>query len=270
MNDLRRCPDCGHPNPPGATACEACNFPLTDAVGAGAAPPAPAEGGPGEPDHRASPGGAPPPMMLRAMRPIRPRRPRPPGNQMATTLWLLFGTMCAIIVIFTAIRGYHENNTAVVEGSSENQQQRADSLRTVLARDSTNVDAHIALADVLYDTGNWSDAIVHYRAALARDSSRATTFVDLGVCYYNLSDSQQAEKLFKLALQRDPHQPVALFNLGIVAQRRGDHQAALQYFHRSMETSPPDEMRQPLMEAMQKSMDALGKKAPPIPEAGNR
>jgi len=258
MNDLRRCPDCGHPNPPGATACEACNFPLTGTPG-------PTAGG-GEPTEKDRAAPVDPPMVLRPMRPIRPRRPRPPGNQMATTLWLLFGTMCAIIVVFTAVRGFHENNTAVVEGSNENQQQRADSLRTVLAGDSTNVTAHIALADILYDTGNWSDAIVQYRAALARDSSRATTLVDLGVCYYNLSDSQEAEKLFKLALQRDPHQPVALFNLGIVAQRRGDHEAALQYFHRSMETSPPDEMRQPLMEAMQKSMEALGKKAPPIPE----
>lgn len=257
MNDLRRCPDCGHPNPPGATACEACNFPLT-----GTSSPTPGAREPSEP--------LGPPMVLRRMRPIRPRRPRPAGNQMSTTLWLLFGSMAAIIVIFTAVRGFHENNAAVVEGSSDDQQHRADSLRTVLAKDSTNVAAHIGLADVLYDTGNWSEAIVQYRAALARDSSRATTFVDLGVCYYNLSDSEQAEKLFKLALQRDPHQPVALFNLGIVAQRRGDHQTALQYFHRSMETSPPDEMRQPLMEAMQKSMEALGKKAPPIPEVGNR
>ena len=257
MNDLRRCPDCGHPNPPGATACENCNFPLTGTPGAvtGERKTAP----PTEPR-----------VVVRPMRPIRPRRPRPPGNQMATTLWLLFGTMAAIIVAFTAVRGFHENNSAPVEGSNENQQQRSDSLRTVLAKDSTNVSAHIGLADILYDTGNWSEAIVQYRAALARDSSRATTLVDLGVCYYNLSDSEQAENLFKLALQRDPHQPVALFNLGIVAQRRGDHQAALQYFHRSMETSPPEEMRQPLMEAMQRSMDALGKKAPPIPEASGR
>ena len=28
MPESKRCPDCGHENPPGSESCEACNFPL--------------------------------------------------------------------------------------------------------------------------------------------------------------------------------------------------------------------------------------------------
>ena len=95
------------------------------------------------------------------------------------------------------------------------------------------MDARIGLANILYNTSNWSEAIVHYRSAIRQDSSRATALVDLGVCYYNLGDAPDAERLFELALQRDPHQPVALFNLGIVSERRSDYAGAMKYFHRA-------------------------------------
>src|SRR5438477_5365540 len=49
------CPDCGHRNPPGATRCEQCNFPLTG-ISANDAPPPPVV--PAEP--MATPGRRPP------------------------------------------------------------------------------------------------------------------------------------------------------------------------------------------------------------------
>jgi len=186
---------------------------------------------------------------------------------MSLALWLLFGTFCALVVLFYAVKGYWKNNQPpVVEGSSEDQQKLAAQLHEALAKDSTNVEARIALANLLYDTGNWSDAIVQYRSATARDSTRVTAVVDLGVCYFNLGDTAEAEKLFRLALQRDPHQTVALFNLGILSQQRGDHKTALAYFHRALLSGPPEEMKPALMQAMQRSYDATGAKAPPLPQ----
>src|SRR5204862_117821 len=79
------------------------------------------------------------------------------------------------------------------------------------------------------------------------DSSLANPLVDLGVCYYNLGDSDEAERDFLLALQRDPHPPIALFNLGIVNERRENYVEAVKYFHRAMQSSPPEEMQQPLV-----------------------
>jgi cytochrome c-type biogenesis protein CcmH/NrfG len=262
MSDGITCPDCGSANPPGSVACAKCNFPLVP-TSAGAAAPAEAP--------------APKPAAAEARafdpgpRPVRRRRERPNAMEpVQMQLWLITGVAVVLGIVYFAAQGFWKSNVKPVEGAKPEQQQEADQARSVLAKDSTNLAARIELANVLYDTGNWSEAIIHYRAAVRLDPKRPTTLVDMGVCYYNLSQFAAAESLFQQALLLDPMQPVALFNLGIVAQRRGDHQAALQYFHRSMETSPPEEMRQPLMEAMQKSMDALGKKAPPIPEASGR
>jgi Flp pilus assembly protein TadD len=183
---------------------------------------------------------------------------------MSLALWLLFGTFCAAVVIVVAIQGYSKNNAVPVEGSSPEQQQTANQLRATLESDTANVEARIALGNLLYDTGNWSEAIVQYRSAVAHDSTRVTALVDLGVCYFNLSDAPDAERLFLLALARDPKQPVALFNLGIVTQQRGDHKAALDYFHRTLVAGPPAEMKAALMDAMKHSYDALGVKAQPL------
>src|SRR5262245_54058132 len=136
MPETRRCPDCGHENPPGLESCEACNFPL---AGLPAAPPAAPK--PGE--------RAEPELVIRPMRPLRPRRPAPPSNQ-ATTLWITFGSLCAIIVLFIALKANVERASQPVAGSSPEEQKHADELRATLEKDSTNVDARIELADILY------------------------------------------------------------------------------------------------------------------------
>ena len=245
MSETIRCPDCGHPNPPGSTSCSACHFPLVD-IGARD----PGEAAPAKPA---------------APRPARPRRPRPQSN-VALSLWLGVGAFLALLLVFIAVQANLERNNPPVEGSSPDQQEQANTFRAVLEKDSTDTHAHVGLADILFDTGNWSEAIIHYRAAVNRDSSLVTAIVDLGVCYYNLSRPDEAERLFLLALIRDPHQPFALFNLGIVYERRGEPEQALKYFHSSLESAPPENMKQALVEAMQRVVKQTGKSAPPLAE----
>jgi len=254
MPETMRCPDCGHENPPGSESCAACNFPL-----AGLPPPS------GVPAAGAALGDAQgePATARGPLRPFRPSRPPPASNQ-ALTLWLVFGTLCALIVLFIGLKANVERASVPVPGSSETDQRRADELRAALEKDSTDVEARIGLADILYNTANWPEAIVHYRSALRRDSTRTSALVDLGVCYYNLGDSNQAEQLFQLALQRDPHHPIALFNLGIVYEQREKYDLALQYFHRALESSPPEDLSQPIAQAMERVMKKLGKTAPPL------
>jgi tetratricopeptide (TPR) repeat protein len=260
MPDVIRCPDCGHENPPGSAACEACNFPLGDhPQEAPPAPPArPAAGAAADAEAPTTP--AAPPLRLR---PIRPRRPRPQSN-VALQLWLGVGAFLALLLVFIAFQANMERDKPQVEGSNQDQQKQADLFRAALAKDSTDVEARIGLADILFDTGNWSEAIVHYRSAIHRDSTRVGAIVDLGVCYYNLSQPDDAERLFQLGLARDPHHPFALFNLGIIQERRGDLAQALQYFHRALESAPPENMKPSILEAMQRVQKQTGKAAPPL------
>jgi len=248
MSETIRCPDCGHPNAPGSRECGACHFPLTEAVPAAPTPPAPPSAG--------APAVAP-------RRPVRPRRPRAQAN-VALSLWLGVGAFLALLLVLIAVQANLERTNPAVEGSSAEQQKQADALRAALARDSTDLRSRVGLADILFDTGNWSEAVIHYRSAVNRDSSLVTAIVDLGVCYYNLSMPDEAERMFRMALVRDPHQPFALFNLGIVQERRGDFALALESFHHALESAPPENMKQALVEAMQRVAPQTGKTAPPL------
>src|SRR5262245_25107186 len=245
MSDESRCPDCGRENVADAEFCAHCGFPL-------------------HPTPKPTTPVAPDPIVL-APRPRRPR-PRPPNE--ALSLWLVFGTIMAAVVVYVAVKANVDRYRAPVEGASAPQQESSDSLETVLEKDSTNVEAQVRLGDLLYDTANWSKAIVHYRAAVRRDSTLVNALVDLGVCYYSLGDGQEAERHFLLALQRDPHHPIALFNLGIVYETRKDLKHALEYYHRALQSGPPPEMKQALIEAMNRVQDKAGAKAPPLGGGG--
>jgi tetratricopeptide (TPR) repeat protein len=174
------------------------------------------------------------------------------------------GSFLALLLVLIAVQANLARNDPQVEGSSGEQQKAADGFRAALEKDSTDTRSRVGLADILFDTGNWAEAIVHYRSAVRQDSSLITAIVDLGVCYYNLSVPEEAERLFNLALAREPHQPFALFNLGIVHERRGDNKGALEFFHRALQASPPENMKPAVMEAMQRVVEAGGKPAPPL------
>jgi len=169
-----------------------------------------------------------------------------------------------ISIIYFAARGFWSTNAPPVEGAGPDQQHRADHARQALEQDSTNIEARIDLANVLYDTGNWSEAIVHYRSADRQDPRRSTVVVDLGVCYYNLGHFAAAESLFHHALSIEPEQVFALFNLGIVAESQERWDTALDFYHRAMRAGPPEGMRSALEQHMQAVMTRTGKKAPPL------
>jgi cytochrome c-type biogenesis protein CcmH/NrfG/ribosomal protein L37E len=261
-SDVNRCHDCGRENPADATECAQCGFPLREHAGESDTKPAASKA-----SGTISAGPGRPPTVPRDASVRRPRR-RPtranPVDQTSMQLWLIFGVVAAAVLIYFAVKSNVDRVSAPVEGSNPAQQILADSLLHELSHDSTDVATRVALADLLFDTGNWSDAIVHYRSAIAKDSSRTHAIVDLGVCYYNLGDPQQAERCFELALVRDPNQPIALFNMGIVYERRQDFRRALSYFHRALQAGPPDGMAQPLVEAIKRVQEQLGATAPPI------
>lgn len=254
------CPDCGHPNPADAASCANCNFPLrSEAPETPAADPSPAPR-----TEPAEPVEIPVPPRLARLRRKQGRK----GESVSLTIWLMTGALAAISLVVFGIRGAMQNRPqpAPVQGASPEQQQRADELHALVEQDSTNVEAQIRLADVLYDTGNWPDAIIHYRSAVRQDSAQYEAIVDLGVCYYNLGDTVEAERHFMLALAKVPNQTVALFNMGVLNERRENHEAALQYYHRALQTDPRDDVKQTIIEAIGRAQAATGKTAPPLPD----
>jgi cytochrome c-type biogenesis protein CcmH/NrfG len=272
MSQTVHCPDCGFDNPAGSTSCQRCNFPLVAPEADAPAAPAQAAASAAPPPAAASPASSQASdsteFVVPRVRPPRGRRMRRAGPEpQALSIWLMAAVVAVVVAIVIAVRGYKQTNPkSAIDGATQEQLKHADEFRAQLAQDSTDIQANIGLANVMFDTGNWSEAIIHYRAAIARDSTRATTFVDLGVCYYNLGDTDSAEKLFKLGLERDPQQPVALFNMGVVAERKGDNEKALKYFHQALDNHPPEGMNQSIMDAMKRVQTALGKTGGKLPE----
>jgi tetratricopeptide (TPR) repeat protein len=275
MPETIRCPDCGAANDATATACTRCNFPLAEggAPRAATAPdPAPAKAAAGEPAPAEPVAAEPTEATAKPFtfdpgpKPVRRRRPRSGAMQpVQVQLWLITAAAVVIAIVYFAAQGFWRSNVPPVEGARPDQQQRAELARQALERDSTNLEARVELANVLYDTGNWSEAIVHYRSAERLDPKRATVVVDLGVCYYNLGHFASAESLFHRALSLEPEQVFALFNLGIVAESREQWDAALDFYHRAMRAGPPEAMKPALEQHMQAVMTRTGKKAPPLP-----
>lgn len=253
-------------------SCEHCNYPLADEPTVSGSP---ASHGEPAPTSSTSVPSAPPvspekPLVVERPLPRRPRRQVGPFANQSLSLWLLFAVFAAGALIFEAVRANLTRTTQQVEGSSDSQQKLADQARDALAHDSTNVEAHIALGNVLFDTGNWAEAAEHYQVVLRRDSTRVAPMVDLGVCYYNLGQADQAERTFERALAHDPHQPVALFNLGIVNERRGNDLAALHYYHRALETGPADELKSTIVAAVQRMQEKTGRRPAPLPGGGGQ
>ncbi len=245
-DDTIRCNDCGYINPAGSTSCWRCNYPLVPATGA-----APS----------VAPSGAPP-ITPASVRPIRPRRPRP-QQPLQLQLWLVFGALAVLLVLYTAFQGFHKTNFQPVTGAKPEQQKLADEMQKRLGRDSLDVEARITLADLLYDTGNWQEAITHYTVAARLDPMRASTFVDMGVCWFNMGDRDKAEELFRTALEKQPNLAQALFNLGIVHEQKQDWAGAMGFYQRAIEANPPQQMQDALQQALQRVNARSAGSAPP-------
>jgi cytochrome c-type biogenesis protein CcmH/NrfG len=262
MPETIRCPSCGTENEPRAEACAQCNFPLAEKAPLAdkvLAPPAAvaveSEAAAAEPEFKFDPG----------PRPVRRQRERPDAMQpVQMQLWLFTGIAVILGIVYFAAQGFWRSNARPVEGAGPQQQQRADAARAALEKDSTNLMARVELANVLYDTGNWSEAIIHYKSAERLDPNRATIVVDMGVCYYNLGRFAVAESLFHHALALDPHEAVAMFNLGIIAETKGDWTEALKQYHRALQAGPPDPMKALLQQRIQAAMEKTGRTPPPL------
>lgn len=269
MTSELRCPSCGQTNDSGLVECANCSFPLH----LGTAEPA-------QPVQQAEPEPAPAPApepakpaqafdpTIRRIRPVRPRAPRSPQEALQVQLWLVLGGIAVLIVMYTAFKGFQKNNTPVqqqIAGASQEMDHAATMARSELAKDSTNVNARIMLANIMYDTANWSEAIIHYKSALRSEPNRVTTIVDLGVSYFNLGSNAEAKELFESALKLEANHPIALFNMGVVSESEEKYDVALSFYNRAMNAKDvPEGMKQGLPEAIKRTQDKKNGIASPM------
>jgi 4-amino-4-deoxy-L-arabinose transferase-like glycosyltransferase len=81
-------------------------------------------------------------------------------------------------------------------------------------------------------------AILHYRRAIRRNPMMEPAHVNLALLLIERGNFAEAERLARRAVELDPADPAAHTNLGIAVAQRGQPQAALNAFDRAIELAP--------------------------------
>jgi predicted negative regulator of RcsB-dependent stress response len=223
-----RCPDCGAPNPADGTLCFECQHPLV-------APEASAVMPRGERPQR--PGRVAPTVATLGYRPERDAGTNPPG-----WLWAIVGLVALVAVLVAAIQIANQAPPLVIPNATKPQLAQAESLASVLKKDSTSAEANVALGNLYYDTGNFGAAIPHYRTALRSDPSLTDVRVDMGVAYHNTDDVESARKTLEDAVAHSPDHAIAHFDLGVVYQTLGKKEEARAQYLKAKSLDHPPEM----------------------------
>lgn len=130
--------------------------------------------------------------------------------------------------------------------------------RSNLAEDPHNLAANIALANALFDSSQWQEAIHYYEVALQLDPHNADVITDMGTCYRNLGAADKALSAYERALKVDTTHQNALFNMGVVyGYDKKDYAKAIAAWNQLLHVAP----NHPKAAFVQESMKAFRSKA---------
>ncbi len=132
-----------------------------------------------------------------------------------------------------------EQTNTLEEAQAPYYQGLIEEYQTILARDSNNFAALVALGNAYFDSGNWKKAITMYEHALLIDPREADVRTDMGTAYRNLGLSERALAEYRLALKYEPGHLEARYNMGIVyAYDKKDYRAAIRIWQDMLKAAP--------------------------------
>jgi cytochrome c-type biogenesis protein CcmH/NrfG len=118
-------------------------------------------------------------------------------------------------------------------------EQQAQALRNILARDPENVQANTQLGNLLYDAGRFAEAVGPYSHAFAADPRNLNVSTDLGTALWYAGRPDEAIAQFNKSLALNPTHPQTLYNLGIVKRDgKQDPVGAIQAWEKLLATNP--------------------------------
>ncbi len=114
-------------------------------------------------------------------------------------------------------------------------------LKEQLQKNPNDLEHLIQLGNLLYDNGNFKDAIEPYGKALSIDPSNNNVRNDYAVCFFNSGNPEKAIAELNSILAGDKGNITATFNLGVIHANIGKTDAARTYFSRTIELQPNSE-----------------------------
>ncbi|MEM9657843.1 MAG: tetratricopeptide repeat protein [Planctomycetota bacterium] len=124
---------------------------------------------------------------------------------------------------------------ALERGESD---RASELLRKAVKKSPTDVDARRQLADVLWQTGAYDDAVRHMEAAAELDPENATTIVRAGEMLLAIGQFDQARNNAEIAIALDPQSARAWALRGRVSRRQSEPRRALADLQQSLHYDP--------------------------------
>ncbi len=91
-----------------------------------------------------------------------------------------------------------------------------ENYREILKQDPNNLQAHINIGNLYFDTRQDLQAIEHYRKALELDPRNVNVRTDMAICYRRKGDPDRAVEELKKAISIDPRHAQSRYNLGVI------------------------------------------------------
>jgi len=131
---------------------------------------------------------------------------------------------------------------------------QVEHIKEILAQDSTNYDAWVALGNLYFDANQPTEAIEHYEHAIAIRSGDINVLTDLATMERAAGDPKKAIEILKQVVADDPTFGQAWFNMGVIySLDLKDNKNAVAAWKRFVATSPES----PHIDAVQKEIDRL-------------
>jgi cytochrome c-type biogenesis protein CcmH/NrfG len=121
-------------------------------------------------------------------------------------------------------------------------QKQMAHLQDVLAKDSSNFDAWVALGNLYYDANMADEAVAHYRRALAIRPNDLNVMTDLATMEREAGHPNDAIAILRQVLAGDSTRAQTWFNLGVIYSfDLKDQKEAVIAWKRFLALSPPSE-----------------------------
>ncbi len=199
-----------------------------------------------------------------------------PQQQTSSTTWALISGACLLLglavgyVIFGGPRAAVPVAAPVAQAPAPApaaggpqpglmDEQRAQALRNILARNPTDVQANTQLGHLYYDSGRFAEAVAPYQQAFAIDSRNVNLSTDLGTSLWYSGRPDEAIAQFTKSLAIDPTHPQTLYNLGIVKRDgKQDLAGAAQAWEKLLASNPSYPERDKVQQSLNELRAQIG------------
>jgi cytochrome c-type biogenesis protein CcmH/NrfG len=199
-----------------------------------------------------------------------------PQPQTSSTTWALISGACLLLglavgyVVFggpraavpVAAPGAQAPAPAPATGGPQPglmDEQRAQALRNILARNPTDIQANTQLGHLYYDSGRFAEAVGPYQQAFAGDSRNVNLSTDLGTSLWYSGRPDEAIAQFTRSLAIDPTHPQTLYNLGIVKRDgKQDPAGAVQAWEKLLASNPSYPERDKVQQSLNELRAQIG------------